>query len=127
MEILVKINDKNQVISMGFFDEKINLKENIYLDLTQDEINKYGDMVPYLYYINNKFIYKDNNKSKIEKLSINLSNAKSNLQSTDYQIIKCYEAFMRQLPLPYNLEQLSAQRDAWRSEINQLEEELKAL
>jgi hypothetical protein len=51
----------------------------------------------------------------------------NNLKDTDYQIIKCYEAFMRQLPLPYNLEELSAQRDAWRAEINQLEEELKAL
>jgi hypothetical protein len=51
----------------------------------------------------------------------------NNLKDTDYQIIKCYEAFMRQQPLPYNLEELSAQRDAWRAEINQLEEELKAL
>jgi hypothetical protein len=32
---------------------------------------------------------------------------------------------MRQLPLPYNLEELATQRDAWREEINQLEEELK--
>jgi hypothetical protein len=51
----------------------------------------------------------------------------NNLKDTDYQIIKCYEAFMRQLPLPYNLEELSSQRDAWRAEINELEEELKSL
>jgi len=56
-----------------------------------------------------------------------IKNIKIVLESTDYKIIKCYEAFMRQLPLPYNLEELSAQRDAWRAEINQLEEELKAL
>jgi hypothetical protein len=52
---------------------------------------------------------------------------KDNLNNSDYKIIKCYEAFMRQLPLPYNLEELSAQRDAWRAEINELEEELKSL
>jgi hypothetical protein len=127
MEILVKINDKNQVTTMCFFDEKINSKEYIYIDLTQDEINKYSDMIPYLYYIDNKFIYKDDNKFRINELTTNLSKARLNLESTDYKIIKCYEAFMRQLPLPYNLEELSAQRDAWRAEINQLEEELKEL
>jgi len=52
---------------------------------------------------------------------------KNNLENTDYQIIKCYEAFMRQQPLPYNLEELSAQRDAWRAEINELEQELAKL
>jgi hypothetical protein len=52
---------------------------------------------------------------------------KENLNSTDYKVTKCYEAFMRQQPLPYNMEELSAQRDAWRAEINQLEEELKTL
>lgn len=52
---------------------------------------------------------------------------KNNLIESDYKIIKCYEAFMRQLPLPYNLEELSAQRDAWREEINQLEQELAEL
>jgi hypothetical protein len=57
---------------------------------------------------------------KIEEL-------KELLNNSDYKVMKCYEAFMRQQTLPYNLEQLSTQRDAWRAEINQLEEELKAL
>jgi hypothetical protein len=65
------------------------------------------------------------NKESIKKRKI--KEIKENLNSTDYKVTKCYEAFMRQLPLPYNLEELSAQRDAWRAEINQLEEELKEL
>jgi hypothetical protein len=52
---------------------------------------------------------------------------KKELIETDYKVIKCYEASMRQLPLPYNLEELAAQRDAWREEINQLEQELETL
>ena len=52
---------------------------------------------------------------------------KQNLTLTDYKIIKCYEASMRQMPLPYNLEELATQRDTWREEINQLEQELKNL
>jgi hypothetical protein len=125
MEILVTINNENKVLSIQFFEEKINSKENIYLDLSQQEINKYIDMIPHLYYINNSFINKDNNKFKLEDINIKIQDLKLKLNSTDYKITKCYEAFMRQLPLPYNLEELAAQRDLWRAEINQLEEELK--
>jgi hypothetical protein len=64
-----------------------------------------------------------NNHNKIHRLP----ELKKMLADTDYKIIKCYEMFMRQQPLPYNLEELSAQRDSWRAEINQLEEELKTL
>jgi hypothetical protein len=65
------------------------------------------------------------NEKRIKERKVN--DLKENLISTDYKVTKCYEAFMRQQPLPYNLEELSAQRDAWRAEINQLEEELKTL
>jgi hypothetical protein len=65
------------------------------------------------------------NEKRIKERKI--KEIKENLNSTDYKVTKCYEAFMRQLPLPYNLEELSAQRDAWRAEINQLEEDLKTL
>jgi hypothetical protein len=69
----------------------------------------------------------------VEYVDVNIRDVKTNriielkekLNTTDYQIIKCYEAFMRQQPLPYNLEELSAQRDSWRTEINQLEQELE--
>jgi hypothetical protein len=67
------------------------------------------------------------NTLKKEQNGYKVIELKNKLTGSDYQIIKCYEAFMRQLPLPYNLEELSAQRDAWRAEINQLEEELKTL
>jgi hypothetical protein len=78
--------------------------------------------------VNNQLVFNDKLKSKdeimIEK-NKKIDLLKNKLYSTDYKITKCYEAFMRQLPLPYNLEELSVQRDAWRAEINQLEEELK--
>jgi hypothetical protein len=73
-----------------------------------EEINKTTDMI------------------KNEKL-LKISSLKYELTETDYKIIKCYEAFMQQKPTPYNIEELCTQRDAWRAEINQLEEELKNL
>lgn len=63
---------------------------------------------------------KDEKSRRIELL-------KKQLNDTDYKVTKCYEASMRQLPLPYNLEELATQRDAWRAEINQLETELETL
>jgi uncharacterized protein len=49
------------------------------------------------------------------------------LKETDYQILKCYEAFMQEQPMPYDLEALIAQRNLWREEINECETELAAL
>lgn len=84
-----------------------------------------------IYKIINNQIIKDTSKrdsaANHENKIAAILNLKSLLNNSDYKIIKCYEAFMRQLPLPYNLEELSAQRDAWRAEINQLEEELNGL
>lgn len=43
------------------------------------------------------------------------------LQSTDYKIVKCYESSLVNEPLPYDIAALKAQRDAWREEINTLQ------
>lgn len=43
------------------------------------------------------------------------------LAETDYKIIKCYEASMLNREMPYDLEALVSERDAWRQEINDLE------
>ena len=50
-----------------------------------------------------------------------ISELKAKLSATDYKIIKCYEASMLGQELPYNLEELVAERDEWRSEINTLQ------
>jgi len=133
MEIQIIVDKNNKVISISGFEEKINSEKHFYPEVTEENLKEYFANIYNLYYINNDFLIKkpddiliknilliENKKSKIETL-------KEKLINTDYQIIKCYEAFMRQQPLPYNLEELSAQRDTWRAEINQLEEELKTL
>lgn len=47
---------------------------------------------------------------------------KDALAALDYKIIKCYEYSLMGLPLPYDIEQLHAQRQAMRDEINSLRE-----
>lgn len=48
---------------------------------------------------------------------------KDTLASEDYKVIKCMEAYLRGLPLPYDIDVLGAARDAVRDQINKIEEE----
>lgn len=50
---------------------------------------------------------------------------KDTLASEDYKVIKCMEAYLRGLPLPYDIDVLGAARDAVRLQINEIEEEEK--
>ena len=46
---------------------------------------------------------------------------KDALAAEDYKVIKCMEAYLRGLPLPYDIEALGQARDAIRDVINELE------
>jgi hypothetical protein len=59
-------------------------------------------------------------RSRIDQLS-------ELLKSTDYRVIKCYEAQLRGIAMPYDLEDLLSERDSWREEINSLESEIASL
>lgn len=50
-----------------------------------------------------------------------LRDLKQKLIDTDYKIIKCYEASLIGETLPYDINSLIQERNAWREEINQLE------
>lgn len=62
-------------------------------------------------------------QDKISELNI----LKKQLNSTDYKVIKCYEAQLLNENMPYNLQELLSQRQAWRDQINQLEFEISML
>ncbi len=50
-----------------------------------------------------------------------IKKAKAELDSTDYQVIKCYEASLVGESLPYDVQELHANRQALRDRINELE------
>ena len=60
----------------------------------------------------------------IEKVRGEIKEFKENLESTDYQIIKCFEYSLLNIDLPYDLEKLHTERQAMRDKINALEEAL---
>ena len=119
--------ETKKVISVSIVKNKNHMVE---IELSETEFNNFCDNLDFYFIINDKPILSESYKT-VYLNKINLRDRVNELtfllSKSDYKIIKCYEAFMRQLPLPYNLEELTTQRDAWRAEINQLEEELKAL
>ena len=56
--------------------------------------------------------------SEIERL-------KSELQDSDYKVIKCAEAICLNAELPYNMTELHNERQALRDKINELESEVQ--
>ena len=56
--------------------------------------------------------------SEIERL-------KSELQESDYKVIKCAEAICLNAELPYNMTELHKERQALRDKINELESEVQ--
>jgi hypothetical protein len=126
IKIYFSLNKNYNIISMSIqkyqgFEYELVVKKEEYEELLKNFTN--------LKYVNNKIIIdkelenvnllKQQTQSRIYELKLNL-------EKTDYKIIKCYEAFMRQQTLPYNLEELITQRDVWRAEINEIEQELSS-
>lgn len=66
--------------------------------------------------VNNEQVVDDNGLvlSEIERL-------KSELQESDYKVIKCAEAICLNAELPYNMTALHKERQALRDKINELE------
>ncbi len=57
-----------------------------------------------------------------EKVAAEIERLKSELTSTDYQIIKSYEYTLADKPSPYDISALHSQRQAIRNRINELEQ-----
>ena len=56
------------------------------------------------------------------ELEHNLIEAKYALSSTDYKILKIYEARIMEKPDPYNVEEIIALRDKTRADVNKYEQ-----
>ena len=70
--------------------------------------------------VDNEQVVDDNGLllSEIERL-------KSELQDSDYKVIKCAESICLNAELPYNMAELHKERQALRDKINELESEVQ--
>jgi hypothetical protein len=110
---------------IGYLDYRKN-DNDIEIDIDEKEIQN----LPF-YKIENNNVFLDTLlKEKVFKndsIFNKICELKKLLDSSDYQVIKCYEASLLNEEMPYDLQELLTQRKAWREEINSLEFELSML
>ena len=63
-------------------------------------------------------------RDRQSELILDIESLKSELQESDYKVIKCAEAICLNAELPYNMTALHNERQALRDKINKLEEQL---
>lgn len=79
--------------------------------------------------VKNKWVFDENKYQEIlnaeaeEEKQAKIKELQSELNESDYKIIKCNEYKLAGLELPYNIEELHKQRQAIRDKINQLQGE----
>ena len=61
----------------------------------------------------------------MDRRYMEIERLKSELQESDYKVIKCAEAICLNAELPYNMTALHKERQALRDKINELESEVK--
>ena len=61
----------------------------------------------------------------MDRRYMEIERLKSELQDSDYKVIKCAEAICLNEELPYNMTELHKERQALRDKINELESEVQ--
>lgn len=142
--ILAKVEDKRTisdlrkiVLRKNLEDEYNSNKENIetnYLEYKADDISdldlgEFDGIQPYIE-VKDNIVYQRFSviKNSSTKINETISTLKTKLSSTDYIIIKAYEAKVTMQDAPYTDEymtQITEERQKIRDEINRLEELLK--
>ena len=64
-------------------------------------------------------------RDRQRELILDIESLKSELQESDYKVIKCAEAMCINAELPYNMTALHKERQALRDKINELESEVQ--
>ena len=64
-------------------------------------------------------------RDRKSELILDIESLKSELQESDYKVIKCAEAICLNVELPYNMTALHKERQALRDKINELESEVQ--
>lgn len=63
-------------------------------------------------------------RDRQSELILDIESLKSELQESDYKVIKCAEAMAVGAEMPYDVASLHKERQALRDKINELEEQL---
>ena len=64
-------------------------------------------------------------RDRQRELILDIESLKSELQDSDYKVIKCAEAMAVGAEMPYNMTELHKERQSLRDKINKLESEVQ--
>jgi len=113
----------------NYTNERVN-ENQIEIEVPEEYKDIFSKKFMFFKYIDNMLTYENQTElNEKEKTSKNktLFYLKTLLEQSDYKIIKCYEASLLEEEMPYNLQELLAQRKVWREQINALEFEISML
>jgi hypothetical protein len=125
-KIYLLVREDNTIEGYGSIPEEISIE----YDIEDSDFNYFINNYYYAKFLNGSIVYQEDVKIKEEekmKKYYKIQNLKLLLNESDYKITKCYEASLLNEEIPYNLQELLAQRKAWRDEINALEFEISML
>lgn len=114
----------------GYFTGNYAVKGKIVGGVEISELPPYEDMKKQISckFENEKWIFDEEKYQEIlkqeaeEEKQAKIKELQSELNESDYKIIKCNEYKLAELELPYDIEELHKQRQALRDEINKLQE-----
>jgi hypothetical protein len=126
MKFYYKLDNLNRFTFLSI--EKVDENSIEGWEITEEEYQK----ITYsLHGIENGVIVKkERTQAEIEAENLHIKKhhripeLKKLLESSDYKIIKCSEAQLANEEMPYNIQELLAERKAWRNEINSIEFEI---
>ncbi len=78
-------------------------------------------VIPKPYDAGDHIAYRYERRRDVQSVKDEIQALKDSLSESDYKITKCYEASLLGTELPYDIEELHAQRQAERDKINELE------
>lgn len=114
----------------GYFTGNYAVKGKIVGGVEVSELPPYEDIKKQTSckFENEKWVFDENKYQKIlnteaeEEKQAKIKELQSELNESDYKIIKCNEYKLAGLELPYDIEELHKQRQVLRDEINKLQE-----
>lgn len=115
------------------FSNKVRKPESILVDEIPETSD--SEKMRCYQYINEEFVFDADKWAAIEaarekaahirRINAEIDSLKQQIESSDYQIIKCYEYALNNLELPYDAQALHEERQGLRDKINSLEKTLQ--
>lgn len=115
---------KNSAISEEEYEKRIQELDSLLplIESMAPSIGENDSLLPYYEVESNTIVQKwEIVNNDIIIINQKIKELKAKLSDTDYKVMKCYEATLLNLPLPYNMDDVHQARQDYRDRINTLE------